>query len=165
MIRRVFSARVLASSSRRVQVVLHLETEPDMAPQIANELKARLPGALATVTAALTGAAPSTARPTVAEIEAHAAAHPLPPYTIPGQDDGPRGAAWMIRATCEESTPAAMIVEVYVKDGAAHWDTMGMGGMYAFGAVEDFERDRPWLRDVRWYPCDANGNELPRARS
>lgn len=162
MIRRVFLAGTVAASSRRVHVVLKVDVEPGTAPQIAQELEARLPGALATITAAVTGAVPSTARPTVAEVEAHAAAHPLPPYEIPEEDGGPRG-VWMIRATGEESSPAAMIVEAYIKDGAAHWDAMTMGASYACGAIEDFEREHPWLHDVRWYPCDRNGDVVARS--
>ena len=47
MIRRVSLAKCVASSSRRVQVVLHLDVEPGAAAQLADALRADLPAAIA----------------------------------------------------------------------------------------------------------------------
>jgi hypothetical protein len=47
VIRRVSLAKCVASSSRRVQVVLHLDVEPGAAAQLADALRADLPAAIA----------------------------------------------------------------------------------------------------------------------
>lgn len=46
MIRRVSLAKCTASSSRRVQVVLHLDVEPGAAAPLADALRADLPAAI-----------------------------------------------------------------------------------------------------------------------
>ncbi len=46
MIRRVSLAKCVASSSRRVHVVLHLDVEPGAAAQLADALRVYLPAAI-----------------------------------------------------------------------------------------------------------------------
>jgi hypothetical protein len=46
VIRRVSLAKCVASSSRRVQVVLHLDVEPGAAAQLADALRVDLPAAI-----------------------------------------------------------------------------------------------------------------------
>jgi hypothetical protein len=47
VIRRVSLAKCVASSSRRVQVVLHLDVEPGAAAPLADALRVDLPAAIA----------------------------------------------------------------------------------------------------------------------
>lgn len=112
------------------------------------------------------GPTANTSCPTAEEVEAHAKAHRLPPSQHdPDCAEGPRGGAWLVCATDEDGAPCAETLEVYAARGEVRYDSLAMGGGHKSGRLDHYEEAHGWLRDVRWYPLDVQGNRVPRGEA
>jgi hypothetical protein len=102
---------------------------------------------------------PAGNAPSAAEVEAHAARHPLTAST----EDGPRGGLWLVSGELSHSGERChLLVEVFVDHedgGATFWMDQhfgpGMGG--GLGRLEDFEASHRHVAGFRWLPLTRDG--------